>query len=180
MFVHSLFKEEIVYRVRGKKYIIKPGMNNLTGVTKEELVRTFGNIDLVFVEGNKVEAPVEEDEQKVVIPEQCAPCYANDKTPSDVDCAECKAKEADADGEEEMPTEVIADSVEEVKTEIAEVEANTPAVDAVQEANAPVADVVQEEATPDKEEGEEAPKTEEAVKAPAKSARKATGKKANK
>lgn len=169
MFVHSLFKEEIVYRVRGKKYIIKPGMNNLTGVTKEELVRTFGNIDLVFVEGNTVEAPVEEDEQEVVIPEKCAPCYANDKTPSDVGCAECKAKEADADGEKEAPTEVIAESVEEVKTETAEVEEN-----------APVADAVQEETTTDKEEVAEAPKTEEAVKAPTKSAKKATGKKANK
>ena len=146
MFVHSLFKEDIVYRVRGKKYIIKPGMNNLTGVTKEELVRTFGNIDLVFVEGNTVEA---------------------------------------TEATEETPTEVIAESVEEVKAEVAEVEETAPVEEvktevAEVEETAPVADVVQEEITPDKEEGEEAPKTEEAVKAPTKSAKKATGKKANK
>lgn len=143
MFVHSLFKEDIVYRVRGKKYVIKPGMNNLTGVTKEELVRTFGNIDLVFVEGNAVEAT------------------------------------------EETPTEVVAESAEEVETEVAEAEETTPVEEvktevAEVEEIAPVADAVQEETTPDKEEGEEAPKTEEAVKAPTKSAKKATGKKANK
>ena len=59
---------------------------------------------------NGKEAPVKkEDEQKVVIPEniaeKCAPCYADGKTPSEADCAECKAKEADADGEEEGEAE---------------------------------------------------------------------------
>lgn len=49
MFVHSLLKEEVIYKAHGKKFVIKPGMNNLTGVTKEELTKTFGDINLVFI-----------------------------------------------------------------------------------------------------------------------------------
>ena len=55
---------------------------------------------------NGKDAPVKKDEApEANVPEKCKPCYADGKTPSDADCAECKAKEADADGEEEGEAE---------------------------------------------------------------------------
>lgn len=54
-------------------------------------------------------APVKKDETpEANVPEKCKPCYADGKTPSDADCAECKAKEADANSDkEEDEAEVI-------------------------------------------------------------------------
>lgn len=53
--------------------------------------------------------PVKKDETpEASVPEKCKPCYADGKTPSDADCAECKAKEADANsGKEEDEAKVV-------------------------------------------------------------------------
>ena len=54
-------------------------------------------------------ASVKKDETpEANVPEKCKPCYADGKTPSDADCAECKAKEADANSDkEEDEAEVV-------------------------------------------------------------------------
>ena len=60
MYVRSIFKKELIYKAHGKKYVIKPGMNKLDGVTKEELVKVYGNTQLIFLENAEEEKEVAE------------------------------------------------------------------------------------------------------------------------
>jgi len=121
MFVHSLLKEEITYRAHGRKFIIKPGMNNLTGITKEELVRTFGDVDLVFVTDETctpvIETPAEVQDAPAENPEK-----GNDVLKDEGD----KAGEADQADNEPKPDNAPAkpeaekkEDGEAVKTETA-------------------------------------------------------------
>ena len=58
---------------------------------------------------NGNDAPVKKDEApEASMPEKCKPCYADGKTPSEADCAECKAKEANANSDKkEDEAEVV-------------------------------------------------------------------------
>lgn len=82
-------------------------------VYPNEVIEYEGKIPSWGTLANGKGVPVKKEAGKdetpeVNVPEKCKPCYADGKTPSDADCAECKAKEADANSDKkEDEAEVV-------------------------------------------------------------------------